>query len=424
MTNEDQPAFPESLHTKLDELRQEQGQLRAQLEEQERGVLERRAEVREQEQRALRLRASLERRERQAKRLSAELERQAGRRGFLGRLWLGFRPYSELWKENAELRAEVKRLRKFEHLTKVTGGTVARLVTGSELREAFRSWARVTREAKIPRDLFSQESADLGTAILRRMIRVGLFGLLVAVLPVMLLVWQNLLLQRQVSQQASDGLIVRRAQLLDTIYDEVCEPAMPLGDKSLSTGGDATAHEGEGSEPDTVTEGAEEACRPKTHARARREATLAFIQIERNREVEADLGGANLGELWLSDADLSGTYLFGADLSHSVLIGANLRNVDLGSANLRAANLSYSDLGGAFLFHANLRDADLEGANLRGVKLLTAWNLTQEQIDSAVGDEETTVPEALRRPMHWSNSEPEAPESDLGSSLAGPEGKN
>ncbi len=276
---EDRPTPPEDMRAILDEVREEQYQLRAQLAERERGVLERRAEVREAEQEAQRLRADLEERELQAKRLSAELERQDGRRGLFGRLQLRLRSYSALRRENAELRAEVKRLRKFEHLTKGAGGAVARLVAGRELREAFRGWTRVTREAKGPRDLFSQESADLGTAIVRRVIRVGLVGLVMAIVPAILAIglttWQNILIreqnakiQIQIEQQASDTLHVRRAQLLATIYEQECQEIDQIKAQGQV---DVDVHS--------------RICKPEAHPRARQEAVIVFSEIERDRGV-------------------------------------------------------------------------------------------------------------------------------------------
>jgi hypothetical protein len=43
-----------------------------------------------------------------------------------------------------------------------------------------------------------------------------------------------------------------------------------------------------------------------------------------------------------------------------------------------------------------LHDAHVEGAKMRWVR-----GLTQGQIDVAIGDEETELPEDLTRPEHW-----------------------
>jgi hypothetical protein len=63
--------------------------------------------------------------------------------------------------------------------------------------------------------------------------------------------------------------------------------------------------------------------------------------------------------------------------------------------------LQVADLQGAILQEADLHEADLYRANLQGANLQDAQRLTQEQIERAFGDETTTLPEGLRRPMEW-----------------------
>ncbi|UED83413.1 pentapeptide repeat-containing protein [Streptomyces profundus] len=89
-------------------------------------------------------------------------------------------------------------------------------------------------------------------------------------------------------------------------------------------------------------------------------------------------------------------YARGADL-----VGARLRRADLRGANLRgalliAADLRQADLGLADLIGADLRDADLRGARLAG-----ALFVTRPQLDAARGDADTTIPDGLARPAHW-----------------------
>ncbi|SDT40243.1 Pentapeptide repeat-containing protein [Friedmanniella luteola] len=84
--------------------------------------------------------------------------------------------------------------------------------------------------------------------------------------------------------------------------------------------------------------------------------------------------------------------LLGADLAEQ-----DLRGVDLSGALLIRADLRAVDLGGADLRSADLRDADLSGAHLAD-----ALFLTQFQVNSADGDEDTELPPRLTRPDHWS----------------------
>ncbi len=99
------------------------------------------------------------------------------------------------------------------------------------------------------------------------------------------------------------------------------------------------------------------------------------------------------------------------DVGGADLTGANLRSADLTGANLTRANLSGAfltdaDLTGAFLADADLTEAFLAGANLSGASLaganLTkARDLTQPQVEAAVGDWETKLSAKLRWPSSW-----------------------
>ncbi|MFI7061682.1 pentapeptide repeat-containing protein [Kribbella sp. NPDC050124] len=83
------------------------------------------------------------------------------------------------------------------------------------------------------------------------------------------------------------------------------------------------------------------------------------------------------------------------------LIGARLRGADLHKANLRGAYLIGADLRDADLRQADLIGADLRDADLRQADLTGALFLTQSQINAALGDETTKLPEAVTRPSHW-----------------------
>ena len=122
-----------------------------------------------------------------------------------------------------------------------------------------------------------------------------------------------------------------------------------------------------------------------------------------------DLRGADLEGAHLEEAILIRTRLEGAYLGNAYLEGAYLMGAYLKGANLMGAHLEDADLMGAHLEDADLKGAHLEGAyfkgaNFMGAHLERAKLLTQEQIDSAFGDENTTLPEGLKRPAHWTSS--------------------
>ena len=60
-----------------------------------------------------------------------------------------------------------------------------------------------------------------------------------------------------------------------------------------------------------------------------------------------------------------------------------------------------SDLRGADLREADLIGADLRAADLRGADLTGALFLTRGQVQSAVGDPATRIPDRFPRPGHW-----------------------
>jgi hypothetical protein len=119
----------------------------------------------------------------------------------------------------------------------------------------------------------------------------------------------------------------------------------------------------------------------------------------------ADLVGSDLGRADLWRANLSDAQLWQAKLADAFLGKANFTNASLWQADLRGAylwqaNLQDTNLEDANLIGANLEDANFAGANLKGAKLgladlRSAKGLTREQIESAVLDDNTQLPDYL-----------------------------
>jgi hypothetical protein len=100
------------------------------------------------------------------------------------------------------------------------------------------------------------------------------------------------------------------------------------------------------------------------------------------------------------------TRLRQASLRFATLTGANLEMADLSDADLSDARLDGADLSGADLSEAlcervDFANARLSGANLAAANLKDARNLTQGQIDEALGDALTVLPAHLARPAGW-----------------------
>jgi Pentapeptide repeats (8 copies) len=109
----------------------------------------------------------------------------------------------------------------------------------------------------------------------------------------------------------------------------------------------------------------------------------------------AHLQGANLVYAHLELVHLGGAHLQGAHLRGAHLHGAGLKGANLEGAHLQGTNLVGAHLEGANLVGAHLEGAPLEGAHLEGADLRSAVALTNEQIESAITDGNTKLPDYL-----------------------------
>ena len=130
-------------------------------------------------------------------------------------------------------------------------------------------------------------------------------------------------------------------------------------------------------------------------------------RVPEKHRVFIDLQGAFLQHAYLPRVNFRVAELWQANLQRAFLRGADFYDADLSKAILNGATLSVANLQIARLHNADLRRANLEGANLRGANLegadlRGARNLTQAQIEEALGNKDTRLPEGLQRPAEWS----------------------
>ena len=118
------------------------------------------------------------------------------------------------------------------------------------------------------------------------------------------------------------------------------------------------------------------------------EANLREANLEDTNLYRANLIGANL-----LSCKLIGAYLEGTIFSTANACEANLYEAHLLEANFCEANLSYANLVGT-----NLKGARLDEANLSGADLSRAKNIEQQQIESALGNSDTILPDYLEAP--------------------------
>jgi hypothetical protein len=134
---------------------------------------------------------------------------------------------------------------------------------------------------------------------------------------------------------------------------------------------------------------------------------------------ERQMGVMNGGPINLASARLLRAHLRFATLSGANLAGASLCGADLTDARLDGANLVNADLSNAALVRTDLAVARLAGARLGGANLLEARNLTQRQLDDAMGDAMTELPPHLTRPAFWIEDEVD-PALDLANGIESP----
>jgi Pentapeptide repeats (8 copies) len=136
-----------------------------------------------------------------------------------------------------------------------------------------------------------------------------------------------------------------------------------------------------------------------------------FISLTNTDLRNADLRGARLVWARLRGANLKGARLYGAHLRiarlrNAIFEEAKLRGAELQRADLEQAVLCKADFRRANLAGADLERADFRGANLAGANLERARHLTRDQIELAIGNNQTILPENLtnHRPSTWSKS--------------------
>ncbi len=110
----------------------------------------------------------------------------------------------------------------------------------------------------------------------------------------------------------------------------------------------------------------------------------------------ADLWKVNLREAQLWQAKLVGAFLGRANLSEASLWKADLEGAYLWKANLAGANLTEANLEQANLEGSNLKGANLQQTNLVNTDLRKVIGLTRQQLNTAIYDETTQLPDYLQ----------------------------
>ena len=105
---------------------------------------------------------------------------------------------------------------------------------------------------------------------------------------------------------------------------------------------------------------------------------------------------ADFSNLEMKDRDFAGARLRQADFSAAVMNHTSFAGGDLRDVNAYGAVLSSASFADANLTNASFVGTYLEGANFSGAEMSRAVGLTQRQLDTACGDEATSLPRGLR----------------------------
>ena len=129
------------------------------------------------------------------------------------------------------------------------------------------------------------------------------------------------------------------------------------------------------------------------------------------KDVVISLAAQGQDALAFCNVNLRSALLQNSSIAHGLLLdadfeGADLRGADLSGARLQNANFCYADLSTTKLDGANLSNARLFRTDLRHIDLRYTHNVSQEQINWAIGDETTLLPSYLQKPTAWLTIEP------------------
>jgi uncharacterized protein YjbI with pentapeptide repeats len=112
-----------------------------------------------------------------------------------------------------------------------------------------------------------------------------------------------------------------------------------------------------------------------------------------------DLPRVNLSGARLRQANLSLTTMNGANFSRADLSVADLFGGRFTGASFAGANLQNANFVGAYFGRADFSGATLNGAIFSGAEMERVRGLTQAQLDTACGDQDTRLPPGLRIPV-------------------------
>ena len=296
----------------------------------------------------------------------------------------------DLLRENTLLKAKLEKLDNKKTISNKRGifKFVGTLIAGKNLKKSiYDSINEFNEQHRIS----IATTSNLIASLIRRITRIGVIGLLVAIMPTTLMFYQNNLLKIQnnkIETQTHLAEASRRSTQMFIMGEVLSDVNSELKNNSSSRLSNTLAGRIIGlsramkpyrymvgdkliDEPISPERGQLliSLCKSKISPSFFVDEILQESDFTKSELIDAKLRGAILRDINLNDVNLSGSDLMNVDLQNASLKNTNLSHVDMADINLINANLEGANLTGAFLIRAKLKGANLTNVVLDSVKI-------------------------------------------------------
>lgn len=293
----------------------------------------------------------------------------------------------QLERENLQLKEEIKSLKSnSEQKQKVKKGFVKFLgltFAGKRLKKSiYLVLSQYNQERFVSREALS----DLLASIVYRLTRIGVFTVVVALLPFILLIQQNLLLKQQ-NEKIQDQNYLAEASRRSTqmfIMGDVLSDINQERNKSSVLSAPLIGRIASLSlamKPYRYFMEGELIEKPLSPERGQLLLTISKSNLRQLQLSDEIFQISDFTYAELSNVTFRSAYLKDIDLAYAQLNFANMENTNLRNASLANANLYHTDFIDADLGFVDFRMANLTGANLMYARVIDA-DFTNAILDS------------------------------------------
>lgn len=293
----------------------------------------------------------------------------------------------QLEKENQELKVELQQIKtNSAQKQKAKRGFIKFIGLTFAGRKLKKSIYKVLDQYNRDRFVTREAISDLLASIVYRFTRIGLFTLIFALLPFILLIQQNILLKQQ-NQKIQDQNFLSEASRRSTqmfIMGDVLSDMnqeRKISNKLSSTLTGRIASLSIAMKPYYYYENGKLINSPMSPERGQLLLTVCSSNLDKEQLSDAIFQNSDFSYAELENVILRSAHLKDINLAHSNLVNANLEGTNLQSASLAYTNLKHAELVDADLRFVNFSHADLRTANLTNTKIDKA-NFTKTIMDS------------------------------------------